>query len=479
MNPLDGERPVSVLDRPILLAEIFDPELFEELCRTYVDLYRVGVKVFDGGHNKIVDVPFGAGLGTYLFHFTEPKRRQTALVSELKAVDLDVGDWRTKDDECTGTRYLMAPIVYEAEVLGKIVVGPYVPANAAAQHRPDQPWFEDIDATRFDRLRDELRRVNDSTLRKIIESMLKAIDVVCHSGYKALLTSNMHLESITSSYDALQEKNRQLEEKNRQLEETNDRLRELDKLKSNFLATVSHELRTPLTSVIGYSEMLLEGLAGPLREEQREYVGTIMEKGESLLHLISGILDISKIEKGVQEIVRQRVRPETLVESAVSTVKPQAQKKDLHLEIDAPAGLPDIHVDVYKVRQVLINLLGNAVKFTAKGGLVTVRARAAGPMGASPESVCFEVVDDGIGIPEDKLDRIFDVFFQVDNTSTREYGGTGLGLAIVKNFVESHGGNVAVVSRLGEGSTFSFTLPAGSGSNSTPLPSVPEGGPRD
>jgi signal transduction histidine kinase len=309
--------------------------------------------------------------------------------------------------------------------------------------------------------------------------MLKAIDVVCHSGYKALLTSNMHLEAITSSYDALQEKNRQLEEKNRQLEETNDRLRELDKLKSNFLATVSHELRTPLTSVIGYSEMLLEGLAGPLREEQREYVGTIMEKGESLLHLISGILDISKIEKGVQEIVRQRVRPKALVESAVSTVRPQAQKKDLQLEIDAPAGLPDINVDVYKVRQVLINLLGNAVKFTGKGGLIVVRARPAGPFGPSPESVRFEVADDGIGIPEDKLDRIFDVFFQVDNTSTREYGGTGLGLAIVKNFVESHGGEVSVVSRLNEGSTFSFTLPAGGGTNSTPLPSVPESGPRD
>lgn len=479
MNPLDGERVVSVLDRPVLLAEIFDPELFDDLVRTYVDLYRVGIKVFDAGQNKIVDAPFGAGLGTYLFHFTEPKRRQTTFVSEVKSVVLDIGDWRTKDDECTGTRYLMAPIAYEAEVIGKIVVGPYIPANAAVQHRPEQTWFEDVDPARFDRLRDELRRVNDSTLRKIVESMLKAIDVVCHSGYKALLTSNMHLESITSSYDALQEKNRQLEEKNRQLEATNDRLRELEKLKSDFLATVSHELRTPLTSVIGYSEMLLEGLAGPLREEQREYVGTIMEKGESLLHLISGILDISKIEKGSQEIVRQPVRPRALLESAISSVRPQAYKKGLKLEIDAEPGLPEINVDPYKVRQVLINLLGNAVKFTGNGGVVTVRARAAGAFAGRPESIRFEVVDDGIGIPEDKLDRIFEVFFQVDNTSTREYGGTGLGLAIVKNFVEAHGGEITVVSRLGEGSTFSFTLPDGVGSNPNPLPSVPEGRPRD
>jgi two-component system sensor histidine kinase BarA len=477
VNPADLEAPpVSIIDRPVLLAEVFEPDLFEDLCRTYVDLYRVGLKVFDASRNKIVDVPFGAGLGTYLFHFSEPKRRQTQLVSELKAVDLDVGDWRTKDDETTGTRYLLAPIVYEGDVLGKLVIGPYVAANSAEKHRPEQPWFEDVDAARFDRLRDDLRRVNDSTLRKIIESLLKAIDVVCHSGYKALLTSNMHLESITSSYDALQEKNRQLEAKNLQLEETNERLRELDKLKSNFLATVSHELRTPLTSVIGYSEMLLEGLAGPLREEQREYVGTIMEKGESLLHLISGILDISKIEKGVQEIVRQRVRPETLVESAVSTVRPQAQKKELLLDLQTSADTPDIHVDVYKVRQVLINLLGNAVKFTPVAGTITVATAAATLASTGQAGVRFEVRDTGIGIPADKLGRIFDVFFQVDNTSTREYGGTGLGLAIVKSFVESHGGEVAVTSELGAGSTFTFVLPADatprglSGPVPTPVP---------
>ena len=447
----------SVLDRPILLAEIFEPDLFEDLCRTYVDLYRVGIKVFDAGKNKIVDVPYGAGLGTYLFHFSEPKRRLVQVVSELKALEVEPGDWRTKDDETTGTRYLIAPLVYEGDLLGKMVVGPYLPANAAAQHRIDEPFFAELDAARFDRLRDELRRVNDSTLRKIVESLLKCIEVVCHSGYKALLTSNMHLESITTSYDALQEKNRQLESKNRQLEETNDRLRELDKLKSNFLATVSHELRTPLTSVIGYSEMLLEGMAGPLREEQREYVGTIMEKGESLLHLISGILDISKIEKGVQDIVRQAVRPETLVESAISTVRPQAQKKELQIRCTLDPLAPDISVDTYKIRQVLINLLGNAVKFTPNGGEIEVVARAETVNGRT--AARFEVNDTGIGIPEDKLQRIFDVFFQVDNSSTREYGGAGLGLAIVKNFVESHGGAVFVTSTVGRGSSFVFTLP--------------------
>ena len=471
--PIKAEPPVSIIDRPILLAEIFEPELLEDLCRTYVDLYRVGIKVFDTSRNKLVDAAFGASLGTYLFHFSEPKRQQTQLVSELKSVELDAGDWRTKDDETTGTRYLLAPIIYEGDRLGKLVIGPYLSANAATQHRPGDSWFEDIDTARFDRLRDELRRVNDSTLRKIIESLLKCIDVVCHSGYKALLTSNMHLESTARSHEMLQEKNRLLEEKNRLLEEANGRLQELDKLKSNFLATVSHELRTPLTSVIGYSEILLEGLAGPLRDEQREYVGTIMEKGESLLHLISGILDISKIEKGVEEIVRQSVQPDVLIDSAVSTVRPQAQKKELQIELALDPQAAPIYVDLYKVRQVLINLLGNAVKFTPTGGTIAITT-APFHSPAGQRMVLFTVRDTGIGIPADKLDRIFEVFFQVDNTSTREYGGTGLGLAIVKNFVESHGGEVGVRSEVGVGSTFTFTLPAAAANRSPsgPLPAL-------
>ena len=224
------------------------------------------------------------------------------------------------------------------------------------------------------------------------------------------------------------------------------------------MATVSHELRTPLTSVIGYSEMLLEGLAGPLAAEQREYVTTIMEKGESLLHLISGILDISKIEKGgIQELNRQVVRPESVLD-AITTVRPQAQKKDLTLDVVVAPDLPDIYVDTYKVRQVLLNLLSNAVKFTLQGGRITVSVDLESADGPGTW-VRYAVEDTGIGIPADKLDRVFDVFFQVDNSSTREYGGTGLGLSIVRSFVESHGGSVRVQSVPGQGSTFSFTMP--------------------
>jgi signal transduction histidine kinase len=452
--------PLSFVDRPIVLAEVFDPQLFTELCRGYVDLYGVGIKVFDQAHDKIVDVTFAGGVLGYLFEIPEARRRLTQFIGELKARDVGRGEWFVRTDDITGARYLLAAVTHEQDVLGKIVVGPYLTEDAPDDYLPLGEWADVIDPERFAALRGEMRRYPDRTLRKVVSSLLKAVDVVCHAGYKSVLTSQMHLESITAAYEELQRKNRELEEKNALLEETNDRLREIDKLKSNFLATVSHELRTPLTSVIGYSEMLLEGLAGPLAQEQRDYVQTIMDKGESLLHLISGILDISKIEKGAQEIVRQPARPEMLIESALSFVRPQAAKKRLSLTVDLEAELPVLMVDPYKVRQVLLNLIGNAVKFTPEEGRVEVRVRRQGAEpGQRGEQVRFEVRDTGIGIPADKLDRIFDTFFQVDNSSTREYGGTGLGLAIVKNFVESHGGRVAVQSELSRGSTFVFTLP--------------------
>lgn len=451
----------SILDRDPTLAEVFEPELFTELAKTWVDLYRVGLRVFDADHNKLVDVQFGSGLFNYAFGLSEARGSLTPFITSLKSIDVEPGEWRWRDEALTGTRWLIAPLVYQGDLLGKVVVGPYLAAESDATHRPGPPIEPQLDLARFDRLRNELRRVADATLRKIVENLLKTVEVVCHAGYKALLTSNMHLESITSAYDALETKNRQLEDRNAQLVLNNDRLRELDALKSNFLATVSHELRTPLTSVIGYSEMLLEGLAGPLSGEQREYVATIMEKGESLLHLISGILDISKLERGgAPTLTLERARPEHIVDAALSTLHPAFQKAELQLEVHVAASLPDLWVDAHKIRQVLQNLLSNAAKFTPAGGRVSVSVDASSDtMDGERRWVEFSVSDNGIGIPPEHCERIFDAFFQVDNSSTREVGGTGLGLSIAKSFVEAHRGTLRVESAVGAGSTFSFSVP--------------------
>jgi two-component system, NarL family, sensor histidine kinase BarA len=275
----------------------------------------------------------------------------------------------------------------------------------------------------------------------------------------------MHIEAISVAYS-------DLEEKNRALEGQNEKLREMDRMKSNFIATVSHELRTPLTSVIGYSEMLLEGLAGPMIGEQREYVATIMEKGESLLALITSILDLSKIESGTFKLQRQVIDVAVVAKSALTDVVPQAKKKNLTLKASYPEAVQTFLLDEEKLHRSITNLLGNAVKFTPEGGIVELQVRhhdGALPDGANRPFDPFQteqnkwlwisVRDTGVGIPEDKIEKVFEPFYQVDSSSTREFGGTGLGLAIVRNFVEAHGGAVWCESHLGAGSSFHIAIP--------------------
>jgi signal transduction histidine kinase len=258
------------------------------------------------------------------------------------------------------------------------------------------------------------------------------------------------------------EASKELTEKNRRLGQAVERLQEADRVKSNFLATVSHELRTPLTSVIGYSEMLLEGIAGELNDEQREYVRTVMEKGDQLLQLITGILDISRMEAGEMRFEKSPFDLDEVVSVAISTVAPQARRKKLQLDCVMPPDLPQVMGDRDRTRQVVLNLLGNAIKFTPENGRVSVAARV-GTLanGRGEPAVEVTVTDSGIGISAEFQPRIFEPFYQVDSTSTREFGGTGLGLNIVKGFVEAQGGRVWVTSPVedGRGSAFRFTLP--------------------
>ncbi|HXU68850.1 MAG TPA: HAMP domain-containing sensor histidine kinase [Polyangia bacterium] len=286
----------------------------------------------------------------------------------------------------------------------------------------------------------------------------RVADAFIVDGIKRAMSARMHMATV-------EEASRELTEKNRRLAQAVERLQEADRVKSNFLATVSHELRTPLTSVIGYSEMLLEGIAGELNDEQREYVRTVMEKGDQLLQLITGILDISRMEAGEMKIDRHPFDLDEVVGVALTTVAPHARRKKLIMSCNVPEALPLVHGDRDKIRQVLLNLLGNAVKFTPEGGKIEVNAALAPllPSAESARAVRVSVKDSGIGVPPEHQKRVFDPFFQVDNSSTREYGGTGLGLSIVKRLVEAHGGVVWVDSETGKGSTFSFTIPLAPG----------------
>ncbi|MBE2266942.1 MAG: GAF domain-containing protein [Anaerolinea sp.] len=234
---------------------------------------------------------------------------------------------------------------------------------------------------------------------------------------------------------------------------TAERLREVDRLKSQFLANMSHELRTPLNSIIGYSEILIDGDDGELSEEALEDVTTIHNSGKHLLGIINDILDLAKIESGQMQMDRAPINLPDLLEELVQTAQVLVKDKPLKLSLEIEPDVPPVLADRLRLRQIMTNLLSNAVKFTERGSVV-VRCGM-----LDERQACVHVIDTGIGIAANNLERVFEQFQQVDGSSTRRAGGTGLGLTITRHFVQMHGGEIHVQSELDKGSDFWFTLP--------------------
>ena len=233
--------------------------------------------------------------------------------------------------------------------------------------------------------------------------------------------------------------------------------REIVDMKNEFVSTVSHELRTPLTSIKGYVDLILDGSAGEINEIQQDFLGIVKENSDRLVELINEMLDISRIESGR---VHLRVEPLSVVESiegAVDTFRAVLSQTGRTVEVHVPERLPAVAADRDRVGQVLINLISNALKYSPGGGRVEITASHHG------DFVTVSVADQGLGIGKDDIKRLFTKFYRVDSAMTREIGGTGLGLSICKNIIELLGGEVDVKSKLGSGSTFSFTLPVAPG----------------
>ncbi len=244
-----------------------------------------------------------------------------------------------------------------------------------------------------------------------------------------------------------------LQRSNKLLYEANEELRRATQAKSEFLANMSHELRTPLNVVIGFSELMLDGVPGEINKEQRQCLDDIMSSGKHLLDLINDVLDLSKIESGKVELKLTNIALSDVVELLRSTMTPMTAQKKQSLIVDVEDGLPPLHADEAKVRQVFFNLLSNATKFTPDGGTLKVEAVRKG-------NWCqVSVIDNGIGIKQEERERIFEAFYRVDTPLTKERGGTGLGLAVVRQIIEKHGGQIWVETEYGKGSRFMFTLP--------------------
>jgi signal transduction histidine kinase/CHASE3 domain sensor protein len=253
-----------------------------------------------------------------------------------------------------------------------------------------------------------------------------------------------------------------------ELRRSRDAAEDASRTKSEFLATMSHELRTPLNSVIGFANLLLKNRAKNLSDQDLQFLGRIRDNGTHLLGLINDILDVSKIEAGKMEVRPVPTDLAPLIRETVSQLGGQQSGRPVELRAEASDGLGSVEVDPARLKQVLINLIGNALKFTEKGS-VTVRLAA-----EAGRPVRIDVTDTGIGIPADRLDAIFDAFTQAEATTERRYGGTGLGLTISRSLLRLMGADLSVTSTVGAGSTFSIILPKGgadqgSGSGTGPL----------
>jgi signal transduction histidine kinase len=289
----------------------------------------------------------------------------------------------------------------------------------------------------------------------------ETLELLVHHAHARDLAAATHEEAMRVTFG-------ELTEHNNRLQRAVARLEELDRLKSNFLATMSHELRTPLTSVIGYAEMMAEGLAGPVSNEQKDYLTTILGKADQLLGLITAVLDVSSLESGQLALDRSALSLSDVVASEVATFQPQAGRRGIAIQLEASYECTVVG-DRKKIRQIVSSLLSNAVKFTPDHGKVGVAIRTGplGPGGAAESALGVQLVvsDSGIGISRDQVAKIFEPFFQVDSSSTRAFGGTGLGLTLAKAYVEAHGGRIWVDTTPGQGSTFVATFPVQEGAS--------------
>jgi signal transduction histidine kinase len=265
------------------------------------------------------------------------------------------------------------------------------------------------------------------------------------------------LHEITEQRQAaeqIRQQNEALRKANEEMKAARAQAEEASRLKSEFLATISHELRTPLNSVIGYADLLLTGLAGQLNEKQMDYVQRSLSNGERLLALINELLDISKIEAGRFDLHPQPFTVADLLNGAKTQMQNLADKKGLTFTATCDPALPEqLEGDAKRIEQIIVNLVGNAIKYTETGS-VDLRLKRVDDMQWE-----IAVKDTGIGIPPHAIEYIFDEFRQVDGSTQREHQGSGLGLTIVRRLTQLMSGTIQIDSEVGKGSTFTITLP--------------------
>jgi signal transduction histidine kinase len=286
---------------------------------------------------------------------------------------------------------------------------------------------------------------------------LTAVVTILHDRREAIEKGRLY-EQLKQASDELERKiqaaTADIAQQNELLRRQAIELEQASLAKTQFLANMSHEFRTPLNAMLGYTSMLLQGVAGSLEQPVKRQLGRIESNGRHLLTIINEILDISRIEAGRMPLQRSTFRIPDLVAEVQSELEPIIMRSKLRVTVNVPKDLPAITSDRQKVKQILLNLLSNSLKFTHLGG-ITITARRF----PKERELALSVADTGIGVASEDQDKIFEDFRQLDNSPTRAYGGTGLGLSICRRLATMLDGRISLQSRVGKGSTFTLTLP--------------------
>lgn len=463
----------SKLHDALQLEKIVASDTLQALTQSCHDLSGVSLRVFTASGVLLGEQGDQAAICALVNETPAGRRACSELVAQVKRAGASA-ETPTTIHCFTGARYDVVPLQHLGEQAGRFVIGPFrmegdAPDGSAPGDRslPENLTTVDprLDLGRAGKLLVQMTRLSakrTDTLRRHLRLVLEAL---LKSGYEALVTAKMHVASTRESYH-------QLKVKNQQLQDAHDRLKELDTLQASFLSTVSHELRTPLTSILGYTDMLLNQVAGPLNAEQLEFMGTIQRQGERLLKLIRTLLDMSRLEKGTLPLEKKAVRIRAVLADVVTTLTPAAIDRGVYLDLAIKKGsddtVPPVAGDADRLHQVFLNLVDNAVRFSSPGAYVTISVAEAD--GGADEvgyilyaplrrQVEIRVADTGPGIPDRAKTRVFDAFYQLDYSSTREHSGAGLGLAIVQRLVEAHGGSVHVEDNAPQGAVFVVRLP--------------------
>lgn len=447
----------------VRLEDVLTRDAVMTVCKSFFALFGLPVRVISHEGDLLADVHQDRPLCRYLNTLGSGEKACTSTVGAVR--DLEPNGQAIVHPCFTGAAYRVAPLSYQGRSIGRFIIGPYVPAETKSAPRSLLSVDPAIDQETALQHFSNMPRVREDIAENLSTHLQGVLELLVFSGHRAQLASTMQVANVRENY-------RELAEKNESLKASFAELKELDKLKSSFLATVSHELRTPLTSIIGYAEMLESGTAGALSDGQSEFLGTIRSKADQLLGLISSLLDLGQLEADTLKLNKEPVDAKALLSDVASTIVPAANRGNVRLEINVAEGTPRLHGDPVRLRQIILNLAENGVKFTPEGGEIELSAQGgsldsgvAGGLGAelfssSRPAVVLTVRDTGRGIPDDKVARIFDAFYQIDGGTTRQHGGAGLGLSIVKQLVDGHEGRIEVTSEVDKGTVFVIKLPA-------------------